>query len=200
MYDRFLEALKENARLQDEERSGSNTYAVAARAAAAGVNVNLLTRIPEASIRNCTGSKKTGWRRMSMAVDSGACDNVADPDQVPCRVLETEASRSGANFASASGEPIPNMGEMVVPMLTREGSMRSMRIQAAPVTKPLASVMKIVQAGHTVVFDQSGSYLMNRKTGEINMLREEDGNYMLDVWVRPTNEGDNEGSTFGRHP
>jgi len=68
-----------------------------------------------------------------------------------------------------------------------------MRVQAAPVTKPLASVKKIVQAGHKVVFDDEGSYILNKTTGEINMLREEDGNYMLDIWVQPT-------ATFARQP
>ena len=82
---------------------------------------------------------------------------------------------------SATGESITNMGEM---------TMRSMKVQAAPVTKPLASVMRIVKAGHVVVFDDDSSYIMNKRTGEINVLREEDGNYMLDVWVKPSNDGD----------
>ena len=121
-----------------------------------------------------------------MAVDSGACESVADPAQVPCEVSETCASKAGSGFVSATGEPIPNLGEMDIPMMTREGTFRSMKVQAAPVTKPLASVMRIVQAGHVVVFDNESSYIMNKKTGEINFLREEDGNYMLDVWVRPS--------------
>jgi hypothetical protein len=162
-------------------------------------SVDLLTRLREMSIRSCSsGDKKKEWCLMSMAVDSGACDNVADPEQLPCAVRETEASRAGSNFASATGEPIPNMGEMMVPMLTREGTMRNMRITAAPVTKPLASVMKIVEAGHMVVFDKTGSYIFNHASGELNVLREEDGNYMLDVWVRP--DEDNGVSTFRRQP
>ena len=208
--DEFFAALRENAITQEEERQQRIREYRITEAAKAGLqqhmtnmklnaDMNLLTKIPEASIRNCTALKTNGWTRMSMAVDSGACDNVADPDQLPCFVMETEASRAGANFASATGEPIPNMGEMIVPMLTREGSLRSMRIQAAPVTKPLASVMKIVKAGHLVVFDEKGSYIMNKTTGETNMLREEDGNYMLDVWVKPTNEADAK-SAFGRQP
>ena len=76
-----------------------------------------------------------------------------------------------------------------------------MKIQAAPVTKPLASVMRIVQAGHVVVFDEGGSYIMNKKTKEVNMLREEDGNYMLDIWVKPDDDNGWMSSTpFGRQP
>ena len=162
--------------------------------------LQVLTKVKEAALGTVGGQEeaKDKWTRVSMAVDSGACDSVADPSQVPCEVKETEASRRGQQFASATGEPIPNLGEMMMPMLTREGSLRNMRVQAAPVTKPLASVMRIVQAGHTVVFDSEGSFILNKTSGERNMLREEDGNYMLDVWVPPTNES--AVPTFGRHP
>ena len=37
---------------------------------------------------------------------------------------------------------------------------------------------------------------MNKSSGEVNMLREEDGNYMLDVWVPPMDEA----SGFTRQP
>lgn len=148
--------------------------------------LNGLTMMKESLLGTCKEEEAKKWTRVSMAVDSGACDSVADPDQIPCQVDDTQASRSGANFASATGEPILNMGEMKVPLMTREGTFRSMRITAAPVTKPLASVKKICQAGHRVVFDEEGSYIVNKATGEMNALREEDGNYMLDMWVIPS--------------
>ena len=71
-------------------------------------------------------------------------------------------------------------------MLTREDTFRNMKFCAAAVSKPLASVRKIVAAGHRVVFDDV-SYIENKTTGEINYLREESGNYILDVWVPPPN-------------
>ena len=157
--------------------------------------IQMLCRVPEEG--RIAQVDKPQWKRISMAVDTGACETVGDPNQIPCKVRETDASRRGACFASATGEAIPNLGEMTMPMYTREGSFRSMRIQAAPVTKPLASVLRIVQAGHVVVFDAEGSYIMNKESGEINMLREEEGNYMLDVWVPPMG---NEASGFPRQP
>ena len=47
---------------------------------------------------------------MSIVVDSGACDNVADPEQLPTAdLIQTEKSLSGTDdFQSATGEPIPN--------------------------------------------------------------------------------------------
>ena len=51
--------------------------------------------------------------------------------------------------------------------------------------KPLGSLKKICQAGHVVVFDEEGSYIYNKATQEINWMREDNGNYMLDVWLPP---------------
>ena len=104
------------------------------------------------------------------------------------QIQQTEKSESGACYASATGEPIPNLGEQRLPLATAEGSLRAMTFQAAPVAKPLGSVMRICQAGHLVVFDSDGSYIFNKQSGEINWLREEHGNYMLDVWVPPAEQ------------
>ena len=149
-----------------------------------------LTRMRDsASISACgkiTENIKHGWTRMSLAVDSGACESVINPDDAPGHdIMDTAESRRGENFASATGEPIPNLGIVQLPMVLREMSVRSMKLCAAPVTRPLASVKKICKAGHMIIFDDEGSYIYNKSTGEINMLREEEGNYMLDVWVPP---------------
>ena len=60
-----------------------------------------------------------------------------------------------------------------------------MTFQVAPVAKSLGSVQRICAAGHTVVFDSEGSYIINKPTGELNLLRNGNGNFMLDVWVPP---------------
>ena len=96
-------------------------------------------------------SKK--WVRLSVAVDSGACESVMDPEQVPnCKLEETEDSKNEEDFQSATGEPIPNLGALQFPRITRESTLRGMQFGGAPVSKPLASVKRICSAGHTVVF------------------------------------------------
>ena len=125
---------------------------------------------------------------MPLAVESGAWESVIHPDDAPGHeVTDTPESRRGEHFASATGEPIPNLGVMQLPMVLREMSLRSMRLCAAPVTRPFASVKKICKAGHMVIFEDEGSYIYNKASGGINMLREDDGNYMLDVWAPPKN-------------
>ena len=127
------------------------------------------------------------WRRLSVAVDSGAAETVIPYSEVSdYPVMPTEASRSGLNYASATGDPIPNLGEQRLPLCTQEGTLRSMTFQAAPVSRALGSVMRMCRSGHKCVFADEGSYIQNKNTGEINWLREEEGNYMLDVWVVPS--------------
>ena len=138
---------------------------------------------------------------ISIAVDSGACDNVIGPEELPAytdTITETRASKNGDDFVSASGDVIPNYGELKVPMITRENTFRGMVFQAAGVAKPLGSVKKMMQAKHRVVFDEEGCYVENKITGEINLMREEEGNFMLDVWVPPPEVALEIG--FGRQP
>ena len=56
----------------------------------------------------------------------------------------------------------------------------------------------MVEAGHAVIFapeEFGGAFVLNLTTMEENTLREDDGNYMLDVWVPPAHA-----VGFGRHP
>ena len=135
------------------------------------------------------GISADGWQLLSMAVDSGAAETV-----IPHRLVsqhpikDTNASRAGMCYSSATGEPIPNLGEQRIPLLTMENTLRGMTFQAAPVSKPLGSVKRMCASGHRVMFDDDGSYIQNKATGEVNWLREESGNYMLDFWVVPPSE------------
>ena len=136
----------------------------------------------------CVEGDRGKWKCISIAVDSGACDNVIPPEELPSyenEITDTKASRDGDDFVSASGDLIPNYGELRLPVVTREMTTRGMVFQAAGVAKPLGSVKKMLQAGHRVVFDSEASFILNKATGETNVLREEDGNFMLDVWVPP---------------
>ena len=56
------------------------------------------------------------------------------------------------------------------------------------------SVKKICKNGQRVVFDDDGSYVENKVTGERLQVLEEDGEYVLDVWV---NTAEGKETTFG---
>ena len=52
----------------------------------------------------------------------------------------------------------------------------------ADVKKPLMAVKRIVENGNRVVFSESGSFIINNKTGEKLKLRENGrGSYLMDV-------------------
>ena len=73
------------------------------------------------------------------------------------------------------------------------GHMNFMKVQACENLnrkKLLASVSRIIQAGHRVVFDtpEEGSYIENKATGNKTWLRQQGGVFYLDLWIKP--EGD----------
>ena len=119
-------------------------------------------------------SSWNAWQKLSIAIDSGAAATVIPHTMVTeYPIVATAMSEAGVCYVSATGEPIPNLGEQRLPLATIEGSLRAMTFQAAPVAKPLGSMKKMCQAGHVVVFDDEGSYIYNKNTQEINWLREE---------------------------
>ena len=63
-----------------------------------------------------------------------------------------------------------------------------MTFHAAPVDRALGSVKRMCISGHMVVFDDDGSHGLNKMTGEVDWMREESGNYIMDLWVM-LNEG-----------
>ena len=73
----------------------------------------------------------------------------------------------GKTYSAANGSSIKNECEKVVSMITKQGQWRNMTFQVCDVTGPLASVSKIVEAGHSVAsnpaHDQRGSYIQNNK-------------------------------------
>ena len=61
------------------------------------------------------------------------------------------------------------------------------KVQVTEVNKALLSVSRIVKAGNRVVFDEDGSYIEDKSTGEWIDLRERNGLYHLTMWV-PKNQ------------
>ena len=144
-----------------------------------------------------------GWEYIpsGIMIDSGAAESVADPKTFPGYGVRRH--ERPIFYQSATGEPITNIGEQEVALVTGEGSVRGMKFQATEsVRKPLASVKRIVEAGHAVVFapdSLGGSFILNLETYDENSLREDDGSYVLGVWV-PPNEVAVGSLGFARHP
>ena len=126
------------------------------------------------------------WMYLALTVDSGAAETVIPHMLVQDHAIqETDASRNGLNYASATGDPTRRTETAAL----QEGSL----FQAAPVDRALGSVKRMCSSGHMVVFDDDGSYVLNKMTGEVNWMREESGNNIMDLWVMP-----NKGQGFKR--
>ena len=121
-------------------------------------------------------------------IDSGAAESVMPKSWCPQAAL-LDGPMKGKRYTAANGSYIRNEGEKVISMVTREGHWKDLKFQACDVTRPLASVYKICEAGHSVVFNPSwdtrGSYIVNRDTNDKMWLTERDGVYVLQTKVAP---------------
>ena len=109
---------------------------------------------------------------------------VGEGDLLSIELKEGAASRRGTEYEVANGVRIPNLGEKRFIAYTEEGSMRSLTAQVCDVNKPLLSVRKVIAGGSRVVFDEEGSYIESKATGERTWLKEQGGMFMLKMWVQ----------------
>ena len=62
------------------------------------------------------------------------------------------------------------------------------------VTKPLISTSAVEKAGNRIVFDGERSYIQHKKTGEKTRVRQQNGVYVIDLWINTSDYG----PVFGR--
>ena len=127
------------------------------------------------------------WVKISFMIDSGASETVASSDKF---------SASGTEYSSAAegGGAITNVGEKVIEVMDVSGCMSYMKVQMCEGLhgrKMLASLSRLIQAGHRLVFDtpDCGSYIECKTTGRRRWLRQENGVFYLDLWVKPVHFG-----------
>ena len=148
------------------------------------------------------------WERISAIVDSGASITAMSPKKGRgYKVQENEASRNGVEYATAGKETLPNLGEKVMAVLTKERTLRLFKSQMADVSEPLESVRQLVGNRHCVLFglgeNDDQHLIVNKLTGEINFMRDDGVNYLHDMLVVPPDEVNNVqaalqgGSPFG---
>ena len=59
-----------------------------------------------------------------------------------------------------------------------------MKVQICDVNKNLLSVRRVTQAGNRVVLEEDGGYIEDKATGEKTWLKEQNGMYVLKLWVK----------------
>ena len=129
--------------------------------------------------------EKGEWEEIEMAVDSGATETVLGEEDLECiEIKDGAASRRGTEYEVANGVRIPNLGEKRFVAYTEDGSVRSITAQVCGVNKPLLRVRNVMAGGSRVVFDEDGSYIESKTTGERTGLKESGGMFMLKMWVQ----------------
>jgi len=132
------------------------------------------------NVENVNGGARL-MRKGKVTVDSGAEDSVWPASRVRWdKVVDSEDSLKGIGFVAANGEKMTNYGSTQVEF-AKDGKTRRMNFAVTDCKKPLASVSKIVEKGNRVVFDELGSYILNKATGEKIALEKERGTYVMVV-------------------
>ena len=112
-------------------------------------------------------------------------------------IAESEGSRRGQEFLSASEDTMPNLGEQKLEAVLDSGKSTSIRYQIADVSRALNAVTEICDAGHPdhgnhVIFGRRGGMVVNLEidktnleTGKTTPFQREGNIYYLDYWAKP---------------
>jgi hypothetical protein len=130
--------------------------------------------------------EKEDWVHVKSVMDSGCGVSVAPPGMCPSHpIMESEGSRHGQEFMSASEHELPNLGEQLLAVVMEDGKETNIKYQIADVSRALNSVTEICDAGHHVIFGRGGGSIVNIATGKETPFKREGNIYCLDYWVKP---------------
>ena len=122
------------------------------------------------------------WEELETAVDNGASETVIGEEMV--KAVTAQNVKPDVKYEGADGSQIPHLGEKEFEAYTEAGLWRNMTAQVTEVNKALLSVSRMVKAGNRVVFDEAGSYIENKVSGQKTWLEERNGMYILKLWVQ----------------
>ena len=130
---------------------------------------------------------KTGlvWGKVEVTTDSGAADAVGPRTigkGIP--IQETKASKLRVTYTAANDEIMPSVGQKRVQGYTSQGRDIGLTFQVTDVRKIFASVREMCTQGNRVVFDDDGSFVLNKKSGIVTPLEKRSGTYAFDRWIQ----------------
>ena len=133
------------------------------------------------------------WEKVRAIVDSGASVPAFQPSMGKAyKLQESPASRAGVEYECANSGTLPNLGEKLMAVLTREGTIRGLKAQRADVSQPISAVRTMVAGQSAVCFglgpDGDQHMIINRLTGEINMIEDDGVNYIQELWIVPPDQ------------
>ena len=97
-------------------------------------------------------------------------------------VRDTEDSKNGRGFLTATGKRVQATGGKTVDGWTQDGRRMKMNYIVAPVRMPLDSVSQICDSGATVIFTKTGGRIVDATGVETSFIRDKD-TYIREMWV-----------------
>ena len=144
--------------------------------------LQVVRTIEPESLNMCTDDGN--WELLEVAVDSGATESVMlDQLLTSIPTAPSAASRRGVEYEVANGQRVPNEGEKRFNAITEDGVDKKVVMQVCDVNQGLLSVSKMTAAGNCVVFDEDGSYIKDKNSGEITWMEKRNGMFTLKLWV-----------------
>ncbi len=126
------------------------------------------------------------WEVIWITADSGAAISMMKEEQAQdYPILETVESKIGVAYTAANGGKVYDKGKRVPALQLENGSMKTMPFKVGKINKALCSVKDLCSAGNRVVFDDDGSYIENKKSGDITKIYEKGRTYAFPVQVVP---------------
>ena len=153
--------------------------------------VNMLQAVApkEESVNMVSGNwrrEEKGWVQVRSIMDSGCGASVAPPGMCPTYPIEeSEGSRRGQEFMSASENTMPNLGEQKLEGVLDSGRPIALKYQIADVSRALNAVTEICDAGHHVIFGKKGGVIVNLESGRTTPFEREGNIYVLSTWIKP---------------
>ena len=128
-------------------------------------------------------SKEVRWEKLTLTVDSGASDTVVPPKFCAWSTI-FHTDKVGTEYEVANGQVVHNLGERrcTIKVSDKVGEL-NIAFQVVEVHKPLLAVSSLTAQGHKVVFADRDDHILLR-SGEKLPLRNLNGVYELDIWVR----------------
>ena len=103
-----------------------------------------------------------------VALDSGSIVHVCSSTDAPgYDVRESAGSKRGQKFTVGNGGKMENQGEFDLNLATSAGLQVKSTFQVCKVTRPLMSVGRMCDEGHTVTFDKERAIVRNADGKEI---------------------------------
>ena len=90
---------------------------------------------------------------------------------------------SGTVYRAANASEVRELGRAAPLVQLEGGAVKTMNCRVGTVRKCLTAAADICRRGNRVILDDDGSFILNKKTGEVTPLHQVNGTYVMRVKI-----------------